>query len=69
MKILTIKKKGGTFAKSDLLAVGSKGTFTTKGEDMEGKDCDSGVTVSQLSDEEVHMNHPRGKNPSSGSLM
>ena len=69
MKILTIKKKGGTFAKSDLLPVGSTGTSTHKAEDMEGKDCDSGVTVSQLSDEEVHMNHPRGKNPSSGSLM
>ena len=68
MKILTIKKKGGTFAKSDLFASWIDRDTNHKAEDMEGKDCDSGVTVSQLSDEEVHMNHPRGENPSSGSL-
>jgi hypothetical protein len=64
----TINKNVPTFAKSDLLPVGSSGISHQKSKDMEEKDCEVEGTSSQLSHEDIHMNHARGNFPSSGTL-
>jgi len=68
MIILTIKKKGGTFAKVDPTAKRSQGKITNKRSHMEGKECESAHATRKFPDEEVHTNHHRAKNSSPVNL-